>query len=88
MDEPCSALDPISTLAIEDLIEEMKQQYTIVDRDPQHAAGLARECDKTAFFNIAGTGKPGNLIEYDDTTTIFSNPSVQATEDYVSGRFG
>ncbi|WP_104199936.1 phosphate ABC transporter ATP-binding protein PstB [Cryobacterium sp. Y29] len=87
MDEPCSALDPISTLAIEDLIEEMKQEYTIVivTHNMQQAS---RVSDRTAFFNIAGTGKPGKLIEYDDTTTIFSNPSVQATEDYVSGRFG
>jgi phosphate transport system ATP-binding protein len=87
MDEPCSALDPISTLAIEDLIEELKQDYTIVivTHNMQQAS---RVSDKTAFFNIAGTGKPGKLIEYADTTTIFSNPSVQATEDYVSGRFG
>lgn len=87
MDEPCSALDPISTLAIEDLIEELKQQYTIVivTHNMQQAS---RVSDRTAFFNIAGTGKPGKLIEYDDTTTIFSSPSVQATEDYVSGRFG
>ena len=48
----------------------------------------SRVSDKTAFFNIAGTGKPGKLIEYDDTRTIFTTPSVQATEDYVSGRFG
>jgi phosphate transport system ATP-binding protein len=87
MDEPCSALDPISTLAIEDLIEEMKKDYTIVivTHNMQQAS---RVSDRTAFFNIAGTGKPGKLIEYDDTTTMFSNPSVQATEDYVSGRFG
>jgi len=87
MDEPCSALDPISTLAIEDLIEEMKTDYTIVivTHNMQQAS---RVSDRTAFFNIAGTGKPGKLIEYDDTTTIFSNPTVQATEDYVSGRFG
>jgi phosphate transport system ATP-binding protein len=87
MDEPCSALDPISTLAIEDLIEELKQEYTIVivTHNMQQAS---RVSDKTAFFNIAGTGKPGKLIEYDDTTTIFSKPSVQATEDYVSGKFG
>ncbi|MCU1438468.1 MAG: putative transporter ATP-binding protein [Naasia sp.] len=87
MDEPCSALDPISTLAIEDLIEELKQDYTIVivTHNMQQAS---RVSDRTAFFNIAGTGKPGKLIEYDDTTTIFSKPSVQATEDYVSGRFG
>ena len=87
MDEPCSALDPISTLAIEDLIEEMKADYTIVivTHNMQQAS---RVSDRTGFFNIAGTGKPGKLIEYDDTTTMFSNPSIQATEDYVSGRFG
>jgi phosphate transport system ATP-binding protein len=87
MDEPCSALDPISTLAIEDLIEELKQEYTIliVTHNMQQAS---RVSDRTAFFNIAGTGKPGKLIEFDDTTTIFSKPSVQATEDYVSGKFG
>ena len=87
MDEPCSALDPISTLAIEDLIEELKLDYTIVivTHNMQQAS---RVSDRTAFFNIAGTGKPGKLIEYDDTRTIFSKPSVQATEDYVSGKFG
>ena len=87
MDEPCSALDPISTLAIEDLIEELKQEYTIVivTHNMQQAS---RVSDKTAFFNIAGTGKPGKLIEYDDTSTIFSTPSEKSTEDYVSGRFG
>ncbi len=87
MDEPCSALDPISTLAIEDLIESLKQQYTIVivTHNMQQAS---RVSDRTAFFNIAGTGQPGKLIEYDDTTTIFSSPALKATEDYVSGRFG
>jgi len=87
MDEPCSALDPISTLAIEDLIEELKQEYTIVivTHNMQQAS---RVSDRTAFFNIAGTGKPGKLIEYDETQKMFSNPSVQATEDYVSGKFG
>jgi len=87
MDEPCSALDPISTLAIEDLIEELKQEYTIVivTHNMQQAS---RVSDKTAFFNIAGAGKPGRLIEFDDTSTMFSRPSVQATEDYVSGKFG
>ncbi|MHA3723006.1 phosphate ABC transporter ATP-binding protein PstB [Leucobacter sp. HY1910] len=87
MDEPCSALDPISTLAIEDLIAELKLQYTIVivTHNMQQAS---RVSDRTAFFNIAGTGKPGKLIEYDDTSKMFSQPSVQATEDYVSGRFG
>ncbi|MBN9178806.1 MAG: phosphate ABC transporter ATP-binding protein [Microbacterium sp.] len=87
MDEPCSALDPISTFAIEELIQELKSDYTIVivTHNMQQAS---RVSDKTAFFNIAGTGKPGKLIEYDDTNTIFTTPSVQATEDYVSGRFG
>ena len=87
MDEPCSALDPISTLAIEDLIEDLKNEYTIVivTHNMQQAS---RVSDKTAFFTIAGTGQPGKLIEYDDTATMFSNPSVQATEDYVSGKFG
>ncbi|MDN4609680.1 phosphate ABC transporter ATP-binding protein PstB [Arthrobacter burdickii] len=87
MDEPCSALDPISTLAIEDLINELKADYTvvIVTHNMQQAA---RVSDKTAFFNIAGTGKPGKLIEYGDTTTIFNKPAQKATEDYVSGRFG
>ena len=87
MDEPCSALDPISTLAIEDLIEELKTEFTIVivTHNMQQAS---RVSDKTAFFNIAGTGAPGKLIEFDATTTIFENPNVQATEDYISGRFG
>lgn len=87
MDEPCSALDPISTLAIEDLIEDLKRDYTIVivTHNMQQAS---RVSDRTGFFNIAGAGKPGKLIEYDDTTTIFSKPGVQATEDYVSGKFG
>jgi phosphate transport system ATP-binding protein len=87
MDEPCSALDPISTYAIEELIDELKSEYTIVivTHNMQQAS---RVSDKTAFFNIAGTGKPGKLIEYDNTSTIFTTPTVQATEDYVSGRFG
>lgn len=87
MDEPCSALDPISTLAIEDLISELKQDYTIVivTHNMQQAA---RVSDQTAFFNLEATGKPGKLIEVDDTEKIFSNPSQKATEDYISGRFG
>ncbi|MHA7961971.1 phosphate ABC transporter ATP-binding protein PstB [Streptomyces sp. L500] len=87
MDEPCSALDPISTLAIEDLIGELKERFTIVivTHNMQQAA---RVSDRTAFFNLAGVGQPGKLIEIDDTERIFSNPSVQATEDYISGRFG
>ena len=87
MDEPCSALDPISTLAIEDLINELKTEYTIVivTHNMQQAA---RVSDYTGFFNIEGTGKPGKLVEMDETRTIFSRPTQKATEDYVSGRFG
>jgi phosphate transport system ATP-binding protein len=87
MDEPCSALDPISTLAIEDLITELKKDYTIVivTHNMQQAA---RVSDQTAFFNLLGVGQPGRLIEIDDTEKIFSNPGEKATEDYISGRFG
>ncbi len=87
MDEPCSALDPISTLAIEDLIGELKKTYTIVivTHNMQQAA---RVSDTTAFFNIAGTGSPGKLIEMGATDKIFSTPDDKATEDYISGRFG
>ena len=87
MDEPCSALDPISTLAIEDLIDELKKDYTIVivTHNMQQAS---RVSDMTAFFNIAGTGKPGKLIEYDTTEKMFTNPAEQSTADYVSGKFG
>lgn len=87
MDEPCSALDPISTLAVEDLIHELKTDYTIVivTHNMQQAA---RVSDKTGFFNIEGTGKPGKLVEYDVTKNIFENPREEATERYVSGKFG
>jgi phosphate transport system ATP-binding protein len=87
MDEPCSALDPISTLAIEDLITELKDEYTvvIVTHNMQQAS---RVSDATAFFNIAGVGQPGQLIEMGPTQKIFSNPDEPATEDYISGRFG
>ncbi|HTY72482.1 MAG TPA: phosphate ABC transporter ATP-binding protein PstB [Actinomycetes bacterium] len=87
MDEPCSALDPISTLAIEDLMQELKERYTIVivTHNMQQAA---RVSDRTGFFNIAGTGQPGKLIEMDDTTKMFSTPTEKATEDYITGRFG
>ncbi|MFM2023611.1 MAG: hypothetical protein RIR89_1003 [Actinomycetota bacterium] len=87
MDEPTSALDPISTAAIEDLAVELKEKFTvvIVTHNMQQASRIS---DMTAFFNIAGTGMPGKLIEYDKTEKIFSNPSQQQTEDYVSGRFG
>ena len=87
MDEPCSALDPISTLAIEDLIHELKDEYTIVivTHNMQQAA---RVSDMTGFFNLEATGKPGKLVEFDDTSKIFNNPTEKATEDYISGRFG
>jgi phosphate transport system ATP-binding protein len=87
MDEPCSALDPISTLAIEDLIEELKEQFTIVivTHNMQQAA---RVSETTAFFNLSGVGKPGKLVEIATTEVMFSNPTQQATEDYISGRFG
>ena len=87
MDEPCSALDPISTLAIEDLIAELKSSYTIVivTHNMQQAA---RVSDRTGFFNLEEAGQPGQLVEIDDTATIFSTPGKQATEDYISGRFG
>ena len=87
MDEPCSALDPISTLAIEDLIHQLKDSYTIiiVTHNMQQAA---RVSDRTAFFTIAGAGKPGRLIEMGDTAEMFSRPTEKATEDYITGRFG
>ncbi len=87
MDEPCSALDPISTLAIEELMLDLKDQYTIVivTHNMQQAA---RVSNRTGFFSIAGTGEPGKLIEMDDTEKIFSNPDRQETQDYVTGRFG
>ncbi|MDQ1675494.1 MAG: phosphate transport system ATP-binding protein [Actinomycetota bacterium] len=87
MDEPCSALDPISTLAIEDLIQELKEKYTIVivTHNMQQAA---RVSEQTAFFNLAGVGKPGQLVEMDDTQKIFTNPGDKRTEDYITGRFG
>jgi phosphate transport system ATP-binding protein len=87
MDEPCSALDPVATLAIEDLIGELKARYTIVivTHNMQQAA---RASDLTAFFNLEESGKPGRLVEIAETETIFTNPSQKATEDYVSGRFG
>ncbi|HEV7563151.1 MAG TPA: phosphate ABC transporter ATP-binding protein PstB [Solirubrobacterales bacterium] len=87
MDEPCSALDPVATLAIEDLIGELKARYTIVivTHNMQQAA---RASDLTAFFNLEQSGKPGRLVEIGQTETIFTNPTEKATEDYVSGRFG
>ena len=87
MDEPCSALDPVATLAIEELIQDLKTKYTIaiVTHNMQQAA---RASDITAFFNLEETGKPGRLVEIGATQTIFTSPSQKATEDYVSGRFG
>jgi phosphate transport system ATP-binding protein len=87
MDEPCSALDPIATLAIEDLIEELKTRYTIVivTHNMQQAA---RASDVTAFFNLEATGKPGHMVEMGPTEQMFTNPEKKETEDYVSGRFG
>jgi phosphate transport system ATP-binding protein len=90
MDEPCSALDPISTLKVEELIHELKQQYTIiiVTHNMQQAS---RVSDHTAFYNAEATskgGKVGYLVEYDRTELIFQNPAQEATRDYVSGRFG
>ncbi len=81
MDEPASALDPIATAKIEDLINELKQQYTIVivTHNMQQAA---RVSDYTAFFYL------GTLVEYDQTPTIFTNPRQKQTEDYITGRFG
>ncbi|MCM3923556.1 phosphate ABC transporter ATP-binding protein PstB [Frankia sp. AiPs1] len=87
MDEPCSALDPISTLAIEDLITKLKSSFTIVivTHNMQQAS---RVSDATAFFSLEKTGDPGRLVEFDKTSKIFSNPTEKRTEDYVSGRFG
>ncbi|WP_407560196.1 phosphate ABC transporter ATP-binding protein PstB [Streptomyces sp. 184] len=87
MDEPCSALDPISTLAIEDLMADLKERFTIVivTHNMQQAA---RVSDRTAFFNLSEVGEPGRLVEVGDTDKIFSNPDEKATEDYISGRFG
>ena len=91
MDEPCSALDPISTLKIEELIHELKEKYTIVivTHNMQQASRVA---DLTAFFNVQVTGEGGNrqgyLVECDRTEIIFQNPSQKATQEYVSGRFG
>jgi len=81
MDEPCSALDPIATAQIEELIDELKKDYTIVivTHNMQQAT---RVSDKTAFFYL------GKLIEFDETATLFSNPGKQQTEDYITGRFG
>ncbi len=90
MDEPCSALDPIATLRIEELMDELTADYTIiiVTHNMQQAARVSH---RTAFFNVevGDTGqRTGHLVEFDETGKIFTNPSVQATEDYITGRFG
>jgi phosphate transport system ATP-binding protein len=91
MDEPCSALDPISTLKVEELMKELTQDYTIiiVTHNMQQATRVA---DYTAFFNaevVEGAGgKVGYLAEFDETQKIFSDPALQETRDYVTGRFG
>jgi phosphate transport system ATP-binding protein len=89
MDEPCSALDPISTLKVEDLLEELKARYTIVivTHNMQQAS---RSSDYTAFFNVEQTpqGRTGFVVEYAPTAEIFQSPQHQATQAYVSGRFG
>ena len=87
MDEPCSALDPISTAAIEDLIHELKTDYTIVivTHNMQQAA---RVSDDTGFFNLKAVGEPGHLVEFNPTKKMFSNPDNESTEAYISGRFG
>jgi phosphate transport system ATP-binding protein len=90
MDEPCSSLDPIATLKIEELMLELKKDYTIVivTHNMQQAA---RVSDRTAFFTVDvrdGGVRTGRLVEFDDTGVIFTNPSVQSTEDYITGRFG
>ena len=87
MDEPCSALDPVSTLRIEDLIAELKDEYTIVivTHNMQQAA---RVSDSTAFFNIDVAGEPGRLVEVGPTSMIFTRPADERTEAYITGRFG
>jgi phosphate transport system ATP-binding protein len=87
MDEPASALDPVSTQKIEDTMADLKQDYTvvIVTHNMQQAARIS---DYTGFFFIENMGDPGRLWEFDDTEKIFSNPERRETEDYVTGRFG
>ncbi len=87
MDEPASALDPVSTQKIEDTMAELKKSYTvvIVTHNMQQAARIS---DYTGFFYIVNQGDPGRLWEFDDTEKIFSNPERKETEDYVTGRFG
>jgi phosphate transport system ATP-binding protein len=86
MDEPASALDPIATLRIEELIQELKENYTIiiVTHNMQQAA---RASDYTAFFNM-GEDRAGYLVEYNETSDLFTNPENELTEQYITGRFG
>ncbi len=86
MDEPASALDPISTLRIEELIQQLKENYTIVivTHNMQQAA---RASDFTAFFNM-DKDRAGYLVEYDETETLFTSPAEATTEQYITGRFG
>jgi phosphate transport system ATP-binding protein len=90
LDEPASALDPIATASIEDLMHELKREYTfvIVTHNMQQAARVA---DMTAFFSLSPAGEDGRrgaLVEYDATQKIFTTPADRRTEDYVTGRFG
>jgi phosphate transport system ATP-binding protein len=86
MDEPCSALDPIATYRIEELMVELKQQYTIVivTHSMQQASRIS---DWTAFM-LAGEDRTGELVEYGETRRVFTNPGDKRTEDYITGRFG
>lgn len=87
LDEPCSALDPISTQRIEDLLQELKESYTIVivTHNMQQAA---RVSDYTAFITVEEQGGPGRLMEFGETREVFTNPKEKKTEDYITGRFG
>jgi phosphate transport system ATP-binding protein len=87
MDEPCSALDPISTGKIEDLMMDLKREYSIVivTHNMQQAA---RVSDKTAFFTVTPEDRVGMLVEFDDTETVFTNPTDPSTEAYVTGKVG
>lgn len=87
MDEPCSALDPISTLKVEDLMTRLKEQYTVVvvTHNMQQAA---RVSDSTAFFTVESQGEPGRLVEFGETSKIFTSPENPRTEAYITGRFG
>jgi phosphate transport system ATP-binding protein len=90
MDEPCSSLDPVATSRIEDLMQELVKDYTIVivTHNMQQAA---RVSDRTAFFTVDVDEeglRTGTVVEYDETEVIFTNPRERRTEDYVTGRFG